>query len=110
MRLNIILPAAALVLSAIVAPALAQSPGDASSITVHLKAPERYVRPFEPFRIVGNLYYVGTYDLAVYPIATPQGHILSNTGVNDSAPAIKAKLYERRFREALAREREAKAN
>ena len=51
-----------------------------------------YVKPFPPLRIVGNLYYVGTYDLAVYLIVTKEGHILINTGINDSAPAIKANI------------------
>ena len=51
-----------------------------------------YVQPFQPLRILGNLYYVGTYDLAVYLITTPAGHILINTGVNDSAPAIRANI------------------
>src|SRR4051812_14325627 len=45
---------------------------------------EIYVRPFPPLRIVGNVYYVGTYDLAVYLIVTPAGSMLINTGVNDS--------------------------
>ena len=33
---------------------------------------------------------LGTYHLAVYPITTAQGHILINTGINDSAPVIKS--------------------
>jgi len=41
---------------------------------------EAWVTPFEPLRIVGNLYYVGTYDPASNLIATPEGHILINTG------------------------------
>jgi len=51
-----------------------------------------YVKPFPPLRIVGNLYYVGTYDLAVYLITTNAGNILINTGVNDSVPAIRANI------------------
>jgi metallo-beta-lactamase class B len=51
-----------------------------------------YVKTFPPFHIVGNLYYVGTYDLAVYLITTPQGNILINTGVNDSMAPIKANI------------------
>ncbi|HET7160293.1 MAG TPA: subclass B3 metallo-beta-lactamase, partial [Burkholderiales bacterium] len=39
-----------------------------------------------------NLYYVGTYDLAVYLIRTKDGSILINTGVNDSTPAIRANI------------------
>lgn len=46
-------------------------------------------RPYEPFRIAGNLYYVGTYDLACYLIATPKGSILINTGLEESVPMIK---------------------
>jgi metallo-beta-lactamase class B len=43
-----------------------------------------WVRDQEPFRIAGNLYYVGSYDLCSYLISTPQGHILINTGVPGS--------------------------
>lgn len=45
--------------------------------------------PYEPFRIAGNLYYVGTYDLACYLITTPKGHILINTGLAASVPMIR---------------------
>jgi len=37
-------------------------------------------KPVEPFKILGNIYYVGAADLAVYLIATPQGHILLDSG------------------------------
>src|ERR1700730_18065187 len=39
---------------------------------------------YEPFRIAGNLYYVGTYDLGCYLITTPQGHIRINSGLPGS--------------------------
>jgi metallo-beta-lactamase class B len=48
--------------------------------------------PYEPFRIAGNLYYVGTYDLACYFIATPEGNILINTGLEASVPMIRANV------------------
>lgn len=57
-----------------------------------------YVKPFPPFRIVGNLYWVGTYDLAVYLITTRDGHIIVNTGINDSAPVIKSNVESLGFR------------
>src|SRR5437667_5357933 len=56
-----------------------------------------WTRPFPPFRIVGNLYWVGSYDLATYLITTPQGHILINTGVGETAQPIKASLERLRF-------------
>src|ERR1044071_9933010 len=45
--------------------------------------------PYAPFRIAGNLYYVGTYDLACYLITTAQGHILINTGLAASVAMIR---------------------
>jgi len=45
-------------------------------------------KPFPPFRIVGNVYWVGTYDLSTYLITTPQGHILINSGMADTVPQI----------------------
>jgi metallo-beta-lactamase class B len=49
-------------------------------------------KPYQPFRIVGNLYYVGTYDLACYLITTPKGNILINTGLASSATQIKENI------------------
>ncbi|HMG92293.1 MAG TPA: subclass B3 metallo-beta-lactamase [Chryseolinea sp.] len=48
----------------------------------------QWSQPYAPFRIVGNLYYVGTYDLACYLIVTPEGNILINTGLAASASLI----------------------
>jgi metallo-beta-lactamase class B len=50
---------------------------------------EEWAKPYEPFRIAGNLYYVGTYDLACYLITTSKGNILINTGLASSAAQIK---------------------
>jgi len=47
---------------------------------------------YQPFRIAGNLYYVGTYDLACYLITTPAGNILINTGLAASAAQIKKNI------------------
>src|SRR5579884_3417922 len=40
-----------------------------------------WTKPFPPFRMIGNIYWVGTWDLSTYLITTPQGHILINTGM-----------------------------
>ena len=48
----------------------------------------QWSQPYPPFRIVGNLYYVGTYDLACYLIVTREGNILINTGLAASASLI----------------------
>jgi metallo-beta-lactamase class B len=51
-----------------------------------------WAKPYEPFRIVGNVYYVGTADLACYLITTPEGSILVNTGLAASAPMIEGNI------------------
>ncbi len=53
---------------------------------------EEWSRPYQPFRIAGNLYYVGTYDLASYLITTPEGNILINTGLASSGKQIKKNI------------------
>ncbi len=45
-----------------------------------------------PFRIAGNLYYVGADDLASYLIVTPKGNILINSDLTTSVPLIKANI------------------
>ncbi len=52
----------------------------------------QWSQPYPPFRIVGNIYYVGTYDLACYLIVTPKGNILINTGLAASVPLIKESI------------------
>jgi metallo-beta-lactamase class B len=54
--------------------------------------PPEWSKPYPPFQIAGNLYYVGTYDLACYLIVTPKGNILINTGLASSAPMLKANI------------------
>src|SRR5882672_3859626 len=40
-----------------------------------------WTNPFPPYRIIGNVYYVGSQGLASYLITTPQGHILINSSL-----------------------------
>jgi metallo-beta-lactamase class B len=61
---------------------------------------EEWARPYEPFRIAGNLYYVGTYDLACYLITTSKGNILINTGLASSAAQIKKNIETLGFKYA----------
>lgn len=48
----------------------------------------RWNAPVAPFRIAGNLYYVGTADLASYLIVDPEGMVLLDGGLEASAPLI----------------------
>src|SRR5258708_9688301 len=55
-------------------------------------------REFPAFKIAGNLYYVGTADLAVYLINTPQGNILINTDFQEDVPLIKRSIEQLGFK------------
>jgi metallo-beta-lactamase class B len=52
---------------------------------------------FPPFRIAGNLYYVGDVDLASYLLATPKGLILINSGVKEGLPIIEKSIEQLGF-------------
>ena len=62
------------------------------------KTHPEWSKPYPSFQIAGNLYYVGTYDLACYLIVTPKGNILINTGLVSSAPGIKKSIESLGFR------------
>lgn len=54
--------------------------------------------PFPPFKIAGNLYYVGTDDLASYLIVTPKGNILINSNLEANVPMLKASIEKLGFK------------
>jgi len=56
-----------------------------------------WTEPFPPFKIVGNVYYVGTRGLASYLITTSQGHILINSNLESSVPQIPSSIEKLGF-------------
>lgn len=59
---------------------------------------KEWITPFPGFKIVGNVYYVGTYDLAAYLITTSEGHILINTGADGSYDLMKPSIESLGFK------------
>lgn len=51
-----------------------------------------WTEPFPGHRIAGNLYYVGSRDLASYLITTPEGHVLINSSLEESPKLIRASV------------------
>jgi metallo-beta-lactamase class B len=45
-------------------------------------------QPVEPFRIAGNVYYVGASDITSYLITDPRGHIIIDAGMIETVPQI----------------------
>jgi metallo-beta-lactamase class B len=57
-----------------------------------------WTTPFPAFRIAGNLYYVGSNDLASYLVTTPEGHILINSNLDAGVPLIRASVESLGFK------------
>src|SRR4051812_49304004 len=53
------------------------------------QGPADWYAPFPAHKVVGNVYYVGSKDLASYLITTPEGHILINSGFERTVPLIR---------------------
>lgn len=70
----------------------------ASADTLFAQGNADWSEPFPPFRIAGNLYYVGTKGLANYLITTPQGHILINSDLEATVPLIRASVEKLGFK------------
>ena len=54
--------------------------------------------PFPAHRVVGNVYYVGSKDLATFLITTPEGHILINSGFERTVPLIQRSMESLGFK------------
>jgi metallo-beta-lactamase class B len=54
--------------------------------------------PVKPFRIIGNVYYVGVSGVTSFLITTPQGHILLDGGFPETAPLIEENIATIGFR------------
>ena len=53
--------------------------------------------PDEPFRIAGNLYYVGATGVTSFLLTGPQGHVLIDGGYPETAPLIIASIRKLGF-------------
>jgi metallo-beta-lactamase class B len=61
---------------------------------------KKWTTPFEPFQLIGNIYYVGTDGIAVYIIKTSQGLILMDTALPESTGMIKDSMAKLGFKVA----------
>jgi metallo-beta-lactamase class B len=70
----------------------------AFSGSLFAQATPDWTEPFPPFRVAGNLYYVGSKGLANYLITTPRGHILINSDLEANVPLIRASVEQLGFK------------
>ncbi|HWE23498.1 MAG TPA: subclass B3 metallo-beta-lactamase [Myxococcales bacterium] len=50
--------------------------------------PRAWAEPREPFRVVGDVYSVGSAEVTAFLIASPKGHVLIDGGFAETAPQI----------------------
>ena len=59
-----------------------------------------WMLPFEPRRIIGNIYYVGSNLISSFLIVTPAGHILLDTGPVEMLPQVTRNIEKLGFKSA----------
>jgi metallo-beta-lactamase class B len=59
---------------------------------------DQWNAPFKPFRIIGNIYYVGPAGISSFLITTPSGNILIDTGFEMTVPRICDSMKQLGFR------------
>jgi metallo-beta-lactamase class B len=59
---------------------------------------ESWNAPFKPFRLIGNIHYVGASGISSFLITTPEGHILMDTGFETTVPRIRESVMKLGFR------------
>jgi metallo-beta-lactamase class B len=96
MRASVVL--GALVMAAGVASAQQQAQPAQFSEAWYQQFRGPYSAPVEPFRIVGNIHYVGGANIASYLITTPEGHILIDTGMNTMHEVIRNSVAKLGFK------------
>jgi metallo-beta-lactamase class B len=64
----------------------------------HAQNAADWTEPLPPFRIAGNLYYVGSKGLASYLITTPKGHILINSNLEAGVPLLQESIAKLGFK------------
>ena len=82
----------------VMALALAVPPPAASQMTSDEE--RAWNQPVEPFRIAGNVYYVGAHEVASFLIATPAGHVILDSAFEETVPQILANVEKLGFRAA----------
>jgi CubicO group peptidase (beta-lactamase class C family)/glyoxylase-like metal-dependent hydrolase (beta-lactamase superfamily II) len=60
--------------------------------------PAEWYEPFPAHKVIGNVYYVGSKDLATFLITTPEGHILINSGFERTVPLIQRSVESLGFK------------
>ena len=107
---KVLLASAIIALTAIAANSSAQTPAAPDPLAIGGKdtawfmdrvgRPDTDSEPQAPFKIMGNVYYVGANNIASILVATPQGHILLDTGTQKMAAVVFPNIVKLGFKPA----------
>ena len=86
------------VVTAAVFAALVISVGIPSRITVAQERTGSPREPFPPFRVIGNIHYVGSSNAGSFLITTPEGHMLLDTGYPKTESWVRESIEKLGFR------------
>lgn len=78
--------------------ALLAGAAHAQDFAVHCESCDDWNKPQAPFKVYGNTWYVGTQGLSALLVTGPQGHILLDGGLPQSAPQIRKNIESLGFR------------
>jgi metallo-beta-lactamase class B len=59
---------------------------------------DAFNKPFPAYKVIGNVYFVGTENLGSFLITTPEGHILINSDFESTVPQIRASVESLGFK------------
>ena len=59
---------------------------------------QHWNRDFPPYRVIDDIYYVGSNEIALFLITTPAGHLLLDTGFEASVPRLRENVESLGFR------------
>ena len=108
--LKVLSVSAVIAVASIAATSVAQTPAASDPLAIGGKdtawfmdrvgRPDTDSEPQAPFKIMGNVYYVGANNIASILVATPQGHILLDTGTQKMAAVVFPNIVKLGFKPA----------
>ncbi len=68
-----------------------------SAGTLAAQSPANWTEPVAPFRVIDNVYYVGSAGISAWLITTPKGHILLDVGMPQYATTVEHNIEQLGF-------------
>ena len=64
----------------------------------NIGTPDQFNKQFPPYKVIGNIYYVGSESLASFLFVTPEGNILLNSCFEATVPVIRSSVEKLGFK------------